>query len=633
MELNRIFREMLEEQGIDYLLSKLSGNYLMDISSLSNSCIYLWRSLLRDHIVEKFLNTSGTEEASKKLAFKYAAQTGFDKDRILLLLTSLSLGMRQAFWGIYPKTDEISLINRFQRNKALWAERLSIYKHGILRILTNGKYGFITSEGETFIPPIYKCASMFSEGLVCVLDQDGKTCFINILGNKEIDINLERNNSSFQGGIGPMRNGYAVYNWKNWIFGIINREGQFTPTTYDYIFGCQRLPIVVQKNKQYGLFDPSTLTEITPVKYSEILPFRNDSQPYTLATLKNGEQIFLDRQGKEVNTGRKLTDSNAKYYFSGSLIFVLDKDGWLTVLDEKLNSRVSLYGLVLDDRFEDTLRKTTTNTNKTPILFFNRRHCRFAKGMGYLFIRSNGTLLHDTPYSMAFQFNNGFAWVKKGYKWCRINEEGEIVNTIRGFEVLAPEYNNLILVRNLQDGLMVLMSSEGEVVFTFPNSEDSEPIMNKNYQYIISTPSNDYVWYNGVLTCIDGRISTHSAGRFSQNLLLPTNYCLVNHENSKLVVYDFEKGTSNIFQLKEHTDRVIHNLKDRKFKRGLLRCRTSDSKYYLIDTETNNTCEIFDSIRDFCQFPIGRKEGKEYLLGQDLNVIAQFDEIVVGKLD
>lgn len=623
MELNAIFRKILEQQGVEYLLSDRSANYLADTVAMdSKNLIYIWRSMLRDGLIKEYINSTGSDEIINRMVYKYSNRTGFEFVKIQNLLKSLSIGMRQSFWGVEPCSCTGSLLFSFYKNKEKWNLRKLSFKDGIFRIQTKGLYGFITLDGKIVIEPKYPSAGVFNEGLVCVEDSDGKNFFLNIMGNKELELIIQERVSGKEGGVGLMSKDYAVYTYDH-KYGLITREGQIIPPIYDYIEPDLDSPIVAYLDGKYGLIDKSTLSEISPFKYSKIQPFRNSLQLFTVATTEAGRQVFLSRSGEQFEDNRYDAESKSNYYFIDNIVLELDNNGRLSVLDSDLNRNDYHYGCVIDDRFGHILNRTIVDIPYSPVLYFRRRYGYYASGMGYVFIQSNGKLLKDKTYSSAHQFNNGFAWVKQGSKWCRINIQGEILKTISGFEVLSPEYNNSLLARNNVNGLMVLISYTGDVLFTFPDSEDSELTMTRHYQYIISTSCKDFVWYNGVLTKVEGKISNKT--------LLWTNYALLPKEDNKLKIYDLKDGTSHIFQLKGKTDRIFHSPEYSKLKRGLICCKTPENKTYLVDVKTNNTSDDFDEFQRFSPFPIGRKEGKDYLLGEDLKIAQHYDQIISGQ--
>lgn len=542
MKFNAIFRKILEQQGVEYLLSDRSANYLADsVTNDSKNLIYIWRAMLRDGLIMEFINSTGSDELINRMAFKYSSHTGFEFAKIQNLLKSLSIGMRQSFWGIEPCLCKDSLLFSFDKNKEKWNLRKLSFKDGIFRIQTKGLYGFITLDGKTVIEPKYLSAGVFNEGLVCVEDSDGKNFFLNIMGNKELELIIQAKESGKEGGVGLMSKDYAVYTYDH-KYGVITRDGHTIPPIYDYIEPDQDSPIVVNLDGKYGMIDKSTLSEITPFKYSKIHTFKNKPQLFTIASTESGRQVFLNRSGEQFEVNRDDAESKSTYYFIDNIVLELDNNGRLCVLDSDLKSNNYYYGCVIDDRFGHILNRTTVDLPNSPVLYFRSRYGYYASGIGYVFIQSNGTVLNDKTYSSAHQFNNGFAWVKQGSKWCRINIQGETLNFITGFEVLSPEYNNSILARNNVNGLMVLISYTGEVLFTFPDSEDSELTMTRHYQYIISTACNDFIWYNGVLTKVEGKITN--------KLSLWTNYALLQKEDNKFTVYDLKDGTSHIFQLK-----------------------------------------------------------------------------------
>lgn len=618
MELNKIIRMILEEQGIEYLLSDKSTNYIKDLCpNISSSVLYIWQSLLRDSIIEELLNTSGGDSYIRKIAYKFSIQTGFNSETVYDLLRSLSLGIMQAYWGIKPKDEPLNLLQRFIRNKSNWEQRLLIYKSGILRVLKNDKYGFIASNGEVFIIPTFKSAGLFNDGLACVHTFDDQLYFINILGNMEIDLNTLKFNQSSE--VDIMYYGISKYQ-TNGKYGLISCDGKHTDCLYDWISIGSFSVIAAYKDGKCGLINKSDLKEKASFKYENIDIVNNSNQFYSIATYSNGEKVILDFDGKET----PIEPNIVRIDFINNLIFLFDASGRLKVLNNLLEESNFHYGVTIDDRFGRILHRTTIDIPDSPILYFRRRYGSYVSGSGYIFIKSDGNALNNTPFVMAHQYNNGIAWVKKGGRWHRINTRGKDINIITRYDILTPEYNNTVLARDSVSCLIVLLTVTGDIVFTFPNTEDIDVKMNRHYQYLIETPNDDYVWYNGVLTKFKGKIDCFHYNK----MLMYSNYLASHLDKSKYEIYDLETGRIHIIELQCNEDRIYHSPTLSKLQRGLICCRTLENNSYLIDIYKNLHSEVFDEIIQFSTVPIGRREEKDFLMDSDLKIICSFNQIV-----
>lgn len=618
MKLHRIFRLLVEKHGLQYLLSNQSVHFIKDLQpSISSDMTYLWQSMLRDVVIRQFINTDGSDGCIHQFSYKYSAQTGFDYGNIYSLLTTLSVGIKQAYWGIEPSDDSSTLLERFQIHESAWEERQSIINNGILRIQSNGKYGFIASDGSMLIEPQYKSAGLFNEGLACVLDFGNNTYFINILGNKEFEFELPPKTSNQSGEIGPMEYGISIYSINN-KYGLISPDGKITPPIYDYLRMCDGV-IVALKDHHYGLVSSDDFTEITPFDYSSINFFTNCFQQYTVATLQSGRNVLLNRDGRQFDIEKEIVEKIARYDFIDSFILLFTERGKLIVADDNLKIHDFYYGCILDDRYGGILHRTTVDIPNSPILYFRQRYGLYAGGTGYVFIKRDGGILNDISYTMAHQFNNGFAWVKRGNKWYRIDLNGNYLCSLKGFEVLTPEYHHTILARNLQNGLLALLSHNGNVIFTFPKSQDTEIRMNRNYQYIISASENDFVWYNGIFTEIKGRISN--------NLMLMSNYVLLPIDNCEQGIYDLENGEFHVVKLQNKNDKIKHSPRLKNLARKQICCETPEKKKYLINLCSNKYSDLFDDFKPFCSYLIGIRNGLNYLLDNELNTVCSFEQI------
>lgn len=628
MKLHRIFRLLAEKHGLQYLLSNQSVHFIKDLQP-STSCdmIYLWQSMLRDEIVQQFINSEGSDGCIHQLSYKYSAQTGFEYGNIHSLLTTLSLGITQAFWGIEPADDTHTLSMRFQRNKSAWEKRQLIFNNGVLRILSNGKYGFIASDGTILIEPQYKSAGLFNEGLACVLDFGNNTYFINILGNKEFEFELPEKSSNQSGEIGPMKYGISIYSI-NKKYGLINRDGKTTPPIYDSLI-WDGYSIVARKDNSWGLINSSDFAEIKAFEYSHMYLFNEDAL-FTEATMQSGQHIFLTREGRQVDFLEY--DTIAHHWFIGSLILLVTKRGELIVVNNRLESHNFGFGCIINNKMNGKTYRLTKDIQNSPILYFRNGHrnsnelIHYTNRTDYIFIKPDGQVLNNTSFTMAHQFNNGIAWVKKGDKWHRINIDGDYLYTLRGFDVLTPEYRQTVLARNLRNGLLVLLSHNGEVIYSFPASHDSEIELDGYSHFIISTKNNDYIWYKGILTEINGKIILGPVGGTINGIIIRSNYILTRVDECKLGIYDLEDGQFYVFTLRDKNDKISHNPLI-KLSRGLLCCKTPENRKYLVNTYSNKFSDLFDDFHRGHSYAIGERDGKDYLLDNDLNVICSFEQI------
>jgi hypothetical protein len=108
------------------------------------------------------------------------------------------------------------------------------------------RFGFVDLEHNWVIPPIYKTALPFNEGLAAVT-KDGKYGFIDRDGNVTIDFKYD-NTLGFFGGMAVVE--------ENSLFGLIDKTGRYIaePVFEAFIFPWSEL-IAVQKDGKIGFID------------------------------------------------------------------------------------------------------------------------------------------------------------------------------------------------------------------------------------------------------------------------------------------------------------------------------------------------------------------------------------------
>jgi len=184
------------------------------------------------------------------------------------------------------------------------------YSEGVRVVSLNGKYGYADENGKIVIPPRFKDACSFSEGLAVVYV---------VMGKEEIsEGDWSTSNEIIKSGFINHKGEYAIipqfdraFGFHNGIaaieidskWGFIDKTGtrfilpQFEDVEPRWQFS-NGLALVKSKGK-WGYIDKRGYFCI-PAKFDEAEPFSPTFSQHVLVKL-NGELFFIDREGKRVN--------------------------------------------------------------------------------------------------------------------------------------------------------------------------------------------------------------------------------------------------------------------------------------------------------------------------------------------
>ena len=158
------------------------------------------------------------------------------------------------------------------------------YSDGLIWVKTNGKYGYLDTDGLMVIPPIYDAAESFIDNMAIVKYQ-GKVGCINKNGDVVIDFIFEK--------IEPFSEGLAVINL-NGKYGYINKVGKIViDTIYDAAESFSEGLAVVKIGNKYGYINKRGNIIISP-QYEKALDFRDEVAQVSL----DGKRFyFIDKSG------------------------------------------------------------------------------------------------------------------------------------------------------------------------------------------------------------------------------------------------------------------------------------------------------------------------------------------------
>lgn len=160
------------------------------------------------------------------------------------------------------------------------------------RFEQGGKYGYIDKSNQVKIPPIYKVAGEFNEGLASVSKNgwDNGFGYIDKLG-REVIPPIYQYAQDFSEGLAAVK--------KDWYYGFIDRTGKvIIPFIYDEVrpFASGLAPVTKTNwTRDWGYID-KTGKSVTSFQYNSASSFREG-----LARVeRNGKCGFIDNTGREV---------------------------------------------------------------------------------------------------------------------------------------------------------------------------------------------------------------------------------------------------------------------------------------------------------------------------------------------
>ena len=489
----------------------------------------------------------------------YSDDNDSKEKKILVLLAAIILGVLFLLGvSYYFKTktsvynDKTSITKELALSISKYGVRTSRvvnnnigFSDGLLSIQTVNGYGYIDKKGNEVIPPIYKYATEFSEGLAYVEANDWRG-YINTEGKHVVTCP-----PSCDYGY-PFNEGFAIIEISGKFIekAIINKEGIITyPPKSVEIEGC-RISDGLIKIKEYkddgvgrsflncksGMIDTRGQL-IIPCQYDDIHPFSEG-----LAAIENsdGKWGFINKNNKIVIPCiYKSAES-----FSNGIAYVTNDNNERCLINSngKITSSLGNYSLLHG----------------------------FSEGMGgvcelkddnllYGFIDETGKVVIPCIYDYAVNFSEGLAVVRRDNKYGFVNKSGE--------EVIPCKYSS---ASSFSEGFAIvvddkrhlgIINKEGEctldmVVETNQTEED---------KYLISTAKNivneipNRLWFD------DGRESTIE-GTWGLG-----NVFIVEKEENKAVICALYQSSCEIIPhklviIKEYDKWVLDEFDEKKVK-------------------------------------------------------------------
>jgi hypothetical protein len=340
-------------------------------------------------------------------------------------------------------------------------EEASDFKNGFAAVGLNGKVGFIDNTGKERIPLIYDDATIFINGLSCV-ELNGKEGFIDTNGKQVTPLKydwiwesyFENNGSDYNGLIKVGLNGKSGF--------IDNTGKEITPIKYDrtydrasdFMEGVVRVGIRNGDNFKFGFINKEG-KEITPIKYDGASNFKDG---FALLRL-NGKYGIIDITGKEIIL--KYNDISISHCNEG--IAKVKQNGKFGYINKEGKEITSIKYDHASDFMEGVARVGIRNGDNFKFGYINKEgkeitalkyddgfcyNCegnyaeefKFKDNYGLIKVRLNGKygFIDNTGkeripliYDYVFPFFNGLSRVLQNEKCGYINKEGKEITPIK----------------------------------------------------------------------------------------------------------------------------------------------------------------------------------------------------------
>ena len=180
------------------------------------------------------------------------------------------------------------------------------FSEGLLDVKVNGKWGYVDRNGSMVIPPKYKDARGFSEGLAAVAFDDGRNKWGFIDRNGDVIIPAEFDDAFyFSEGLGTIRTNDKI--------GFIDKSGKIViEPKFEHTYGFSEGLAAVRVNGKWGFINTSGRFVVKP-KYDDVWSFENglagvaigkwkskNTGSFVPNTFLDAKWGYIDRSGKVI---------------------------------------------------------------------------------------------------------------------------------------------------------------------------------------------------------------------------------------------------------------------------------------------------------------------------------------------
>lgn len=254
----------------------------------------------------------------------------------------------------------------------------------------DGKFGYITKDGEWRIQPTFKVAKNFSGELAEAMNDKKKWGFINRKGEWKIEPSFDKT-KAFNSGVA------MVLDSKQWIY--INEKGEkiLSNITSDKLYDFKDGFALYREGDFVGFINTDGKIVIAP-KFQKAFNFENG-----YAKVREN-----DKWG--------LIDESGNYFVK------TEYDGISNFLNgQVVGNKGDVYGLIVDGEF-----KEVSGAQKIWDFSVNGENTYAKMNDKIGFIDNKGNWIIEPTYDKVRAFKNGLAPVMKDKKWGYINVSGEL---------------------------------------------------------------------------------------------------------------------------------------------------------------------------------------------------------------
>lgn len=340
------------------------------------------------------------------------------------------------------------------------------FSEGLAPVRENGLYGYINSVDEMIISPQFEYAEPFFEDAAIVYN-NGSPFYINKFGKQLFDCSGYNKITNFA-------NGKAFVYTRSNNYGLVNKKGELIiDTIYTSITSFINGVAVVQrknpdstKKNVYGVIDTNGNIIVPLGKYSRIENYYNGFA--YVSSRANDEQKtegFIDTKGNLLFSLQASEHSfyGLRHYVSDSIIICeFEKEDYST--EPQLFQSASYYGIM--DINGRLIYKDTEYDN---ILEFNEGRSFARKKNKYYLIDKSGKIISNKKFDYIGEpkFRNGICFVRSKNKWGVIDRHGNFV--------LKPKYREIDKYTTFDSFFMFYEINKGYGISDFSGNIIVEP--------------------------------------------------------------------------------------------------------------------------------------------------------------
>ncbi|MBR6869598.1 MAG: WG repeat-containing protein [Bacteroidales bacterium] len=300
------------------------------------------------------------------------------------------------------------------------------FSEGRARVKKNGRYGYISAEGDLVIQCIWKTADPFSEGLAVVGNDQDEFFFIDKLGN--VVLSFEVGTCPYVRG-GGFHEGLALVR-HNQKYGFINNTGHMViPCVWEDADPFEDgLASVRDNNEKYGCIDLNGRVVI-PFNYEEDIVFREG-----IACVHDAyDNYFIDKKGNRVfDLG---FDCGTACFKEG--VCSIEEFGFIdmsgkTAIENKWSPEWEGFSEGLaptEEGYIDHSGRVVITGDWDEWYEFKEGLAPVVKDGRYGFIDHSGRIVIPCIWSYAAPFSGGLACVKIAEKYYYIDKQGKLLCT------------------------------------------------------------------------------------------------------------------------------------------------------------------------------------------------------------